>query len=99
MALRVGKYEIRRYNDLNLRAYEFKAPEVKGFRKEASEPKWMPMEAYFGSFENALSWLCDRLLMDGDGENAVTAKMLLREFHAVRDEILDAVGDAVGIAS
>lgn len=100
MAFIVGNYKIQRMDRYNLRAYELRMTEPRGKYKDLEpEEKWVPMEAYFGRFENALSWLYDRLLMDGDSENAATAKMLLREFHAVRDEILDAAGDAVGIAS
>lgn len=100
MAFIVGKYKIQRMDRYNLRAYELRMTEPRGKYKDLEpEKKWVPMDAYFASFANALSWLYDKLLADGDSENAATAKTLLREYYAVRDEILDAAGDAVGIAS
>lgn len=99
MALIVGKYKIERMDRYNLRAFVYRVPDGSNGRAKTDKPKWMPMEAYFGNMTIALEWLYDRLMTDAIGEKDFDAASMVRECQRIKNDILDAVGDAVGIAS
>lgn len=94
VALRVGRYEIRRMDRFNLRAYEYRVPDNSNGKAKTSEPKWMPIEAYFGNLKAALLWLHERLVCDAIDQSDMDAAGLLKECIRVKDELLDAVSKA-----
>lgn len=91
VALRVGRYEIRRMDRLNLRAYEYRVPEQNG-KAKTNSPKWMPIDAYFGNLKAALAWVYERLVWDAVDSKDMDAAGLLRECMRIRDEVIEAVG-------
>lgn len=99
MALIVGEYKIERMDRYNLRAFRYKVPDNSKGRAKTDKPKWMPMEAYFGNMTAALAWLYDRLVADAISEKDFDAASMVRECQRIKNDILGAVGDAVGIAS
>ena len=91
MALVVGKYKIERMDRYNIRAYEYRAPNAVRKDDKQKDPKWMPMEVYFGNLSSALMWLYDRLVVDAISERDFDAASMVRECQRIKNDILDAV--------
>ena len=90
--IELGKWKVKRLNELNWQVYELREIKDGPMSKRGGETDWVKCDAYFGKLENAIEWVYDR----ETGEmGRKTLKGAIAQMRRIRTQLANEIREAL----